>query len=149
MTIPAATRLLQSTVLAPELYLAFELGQARWKLGFTPGLGQRPRERTIPARDLERLVAEVARAKERFGLPPGTPVVSCYEAGRDGFWLHRRAGSGITRKWSGRSAAPLLIAGRLRRAGTRRVAAHCHDVIPPHRPNPPENLTASTDLAIF
>jgi len=89
MTIPAATRLLQSTVLAPELYLAFELGQARWKLGFTPGLGQRPRERTIPARDLERLVAEVARAKERFGLPPGTPVVSCYEAGRDGFWLHR------------------------------------------------------------
>ncbi len=89
MTIPAATRLLQSTVLAPELYLAFELGQARWKLGFTPGLGQRPRERTIPARDVERLVAEVARAKERFGLPPGTPVVSCYEAGRDGFWLHR------------------------------------------------------------
>ena len=89
MTIPAATRLLQSSVLVPELYLAFELGQARWKLGFTPGLGQRPRERTIPARDLERLVAEGARAKERFGLPPGTPVVSCYEAGRDGFWLHR------------------------------------------------------------
>ena len=89
MTITAGTRLVQSNVLVPELYLAFELGQARWKLGFTPGLGQRPRERTIPARDLERLVAEVARAKERFGLPPGTPVVSCYEAGRDGFWLHR------------------------------------------------------------
>ena len=59
MTIPAATRLLQSSVLAPELYLAFELGQARWKLGFTPGLGQRPRERTIPARDL-------ARRRRRF-----------------------------------------------------------------------------------
>jgi transposase len=27
--------------------------------------------------------------KERFGLSPETPVVSCYEAGRDGFWLHR------------------------------------------------------------
>ncbi len=89
MTTTAATRPQQSTALTPELYLAFELGQTRWKLGFTPGLGQRPRERTIPARDLERLVVEVARATERFGLPPATPVVSCYEAGRDGFWLHR------------------------------------------------------------
>src|SRR5262249_36199838 len=27
--------------------------------------------------------------KRRFNLPPTTPVISCYEAGRDGFWLHR------------------------------------------------------------
>jgi transposase len=32
-------------------------------------------------------VIQVARA--RFGLPPRTRVVSCYEAGRDGFWIHR------------------------------------------------------------
>ena len=25
----------------------------------------------------------------RFGLPAQAPVVSCYEAGRDGFWIHR------------------------------------------------------------
>jgi hypothetical protein len=31
------------------LYLAFELGNAQWKLGFTIGLGQQPRQRTIPA----------------------------------------------------------------------------------------------------
>ena len=29
------------------------------------------------------------RLPRRFGLPPETPVASCYEAGRDGFWLHR------------------------------------------------------------
>ena len=33
------------------LYLAFELGNKQWKLGFTIGLGQRPRERTIAAGD--------------------------------------------------------------------------------------------------
>lgn len=32
---------------------------------------------------------EIARALERFGLPPSTTVTSCYEAGRDGFGLHR------------------------------------------------------------
>jgi len=31
----------------------------------------------------------VAQAKKRFGLPETAPVVSCYEAGREGFWLHR------------------------------------------------------------
>jgi transposase len=73
----------------PVLYLAFELGQTRWKLGCTTGLGQRPRERTIAARDLRRAAEEIGRAKERFGLAPTAQVVSCYEAGRDGFWLHR------------------------------------------------------------
>jgi transposase len=32
---------------------------------------------------------EIAKAKQRFGLPEDAPVLSCYEAGRDGFWLHR------------------------------------------------------------
>ncbi len=45
--------------------------------------------RTIRARHLEALWDEVARAKKRFGLPEDTVVYSCYEAGRDGFWLHR------------------------------------------------------------
>jgi transposase len=35
------------------------------------------------------LLQEVAQAKKRFGLPDTAPVVSCYEAGREGFWLHR------------------------------------------------------------
>jgi hypothetical protein len=32
---------------------------------------------------------EIQQAKKRFGLPEAAPVLSCYEAGRDGFWLHR------------------------------------------------------------
>jgi transposase len=71
------------------LYVAFELGNQQWKLGFTIGIGQRPRRRTIPAGDLLGLEREVQLAKKRFGLAEMTRVVSCYEAGRDGFWLHR------------------------------------------------------------
>jgi transposase len=71
------------------LFLAFELGNAKWRLGFTIGPAQKPRERTIAARDTEALLREIALAKERFGLRAEAPVVSCYEAGRDGFWLHR------------------------------------------------------------
>ena len=72
-----------------QLYLSFELGEKDWTLGFTIGLGQEPRKRKIVARDLKALEQEIARAKQRFGLPDTAPVHSCYEAGRDGFWLHR------------------------------------------------------------
>ncbi len=71
------------------LYLAFDLGTPNWKLAFSIGLGQRPRERNAAARDLACLQKEISKAKKRFGLPESAPVVSCYEAGRDGFWLDR------------------------------------------------------------
>jgi transposase len=32
---------------------------------------------------------EIRRALQHFGLPADSRVVSCYEAGRDGFWIHR------------------------------------------------------------
>ena len=71
------------------LYLAFELSNQEWKLGFTVGLGQPARQRKIAAGDTTALKHEIALAKQRFGLPADAPVASCYEAGRDGFWLHR------------------------------------------------------------
>jgi transposase len=71
------------------LYLAFEPGNTEWKLGFTIGLGQSPRQRQIRAGDLIGLEQEIRRAKERFKLAPTARGLSCYEAGRDGFWLHR------------------------------------------------------------
>ena len=87
------TRVDQSTVSMNEqpvtVLLALELGDRTWKLGFTTGIGQRPRVRQIPAGAVDRLLAEVTRAKVRLGVPAAAPVVSCYEAGRDGFWLHR------------------------------------------------------------
>jgi transposase len=72
-----------------DLYLAFELGSKEWKLGFSVGFGQRPRERTIVAGDLCGMRREIERARRRFGLSDEVRVLSCYEAGRDGFWLHR------------------------------------------------------------
>lgn len=71
------------------LHMVLELSEKTWKLGFTTGLGQEPRLRDMPARAVVALEQEIKAAKERLGLPPETPVVSCYEAGRDGFWLHR------------------------------------------------------------
>jgi len=71
------------------LYLALELGWNTWKLAFTIGRGQKPRLKTIPARNPDVLLYEIKAAKKRFGLPEDTLVVSCYEAGRDGFWIDR------------------------------------------------------------
>jgi transposase len=71
------------------LYIAFELGSPNWKLAFTTGLGQEPRLRTVEARNTEAVEKEILAAKKRFKLSEDAPVVSCYEAGRDGFWLHR------------------------------------------------------------
>jgi transposase len=71
------------------LYVALELGWNTWKLAFTIGAGQKPRIRTIKARALDVLLAEIQAAKARFGLPEDAKVISCYEAGRDGFWLDR------------------------------------------------------------
>jgi len=81
----AATRPPTSSTLS----VAFELGNTEWKLAMTIDLESSPLVRTLPARDLLRLDAELVRAKAHFGLPLGAPVRSCYEAGRDGFWLHR------------------------------------------------------------
>jgi transposase len=71
------------------LHLAFELGVSEWKLGFATELGEKARIRVLPARDVKRLEREIAEAKRRLGLASTSPVRSCYEAGRDGFWLHR------------------------------------------------------------
>jgi transposase len=79
-TVPATT---------PALCMAIETGASEWKLYFSLGVGQHPRERTVPARRMDRLMAEVAQAKKHFRLAADAAVASCYEAGRDGFWLHR------------------------------------------------------------
>jgi transposase len=92
-----ATRNTQDTTTEGTLFVAFELSEKTWKLGFTTGHGQKPRERTVPARQQERVLDEIAHAKRRLGLPASAAVVRCYEAGREGFWLHRLLqGHGIT-----------------------------------------------------
>jgi transposase len=71
------------------LFVAFELGWNEWKLAFATTPADNPRLRSIAGRNTQALLQEIAKAKKRFGLPDDAPVYSCYEAGRDGFWLHR------------------------------------------------------------
>lgn len=90
MTMTRTNESTAPTITSPiNLLLAFELGERTWKLGFTVGMGQRPRMRQVPAGAMARVWAEIADAKARFKLAADTPVISCYEAGRDGFWIHR------------------------------------------------------------
>ena len=74
---------------AEVLYLAFELSHKKWKLGFNDGKAPQVRQVTIDCGDLERCRQEILKAKRRFGLDESATVRSCYEAGREGFWLHR------------------------------------------------------------
>jgi transposase len=74
----------------PEvLHLSFELSQKEWKLAFGVERSQKPRIRTVAAGDLKAVQQEIVAARQRFKLAEDARVVSCYEAGRDGFWLHR------------------------------------------------------------
>lgn len=84
-----ATREFHVTGIEQVLYVAFDLGQESWQVAMTVGLGQAPRMVSLLAGDRRRLTEEFARAKRRFGLPDDAVVRSCFEAGRDGFWLHR------------------------------------------------------------
>jgi transposase len=88
---PTATT--RPTAPVPTLHLALDLGNTTWKLAFATSIAHAPRLRTAPARDLGGLDAEIAAAKARFRLPADAPVVVCYEAGRDGFWIQRALGA--------------------------------------------------------
>jgi transposase len=74
---------------AADLFLAFELSRKTWKLGFSDGRSAAVREVSVEAGDLEEVGRQIEKAKLRFGLAKSAQVHSCYEAGREGFWLHR------------------------------------------------------------
>jgi transposase len=105
----------------PVLYLAFELANRSRKLAFSTGLGQKPRIRDVPARDLEALEREISKARERFRLPERIPVISCYEAGRDGFWIDRYLASLAGRHNLVVDSASIDVKRRHRRVKTDRI----------------------------
>ena len=71
------------------LYVSFELAAREWKLALTSGFGVKPWIRRVSAGDLAAVARMVREGRRRLGLAETTPVISCYEAGRDGFWIHR------------------------------------------------------------
>lgn len=82
------TRSTELTAATP-LLMALELGSTKWTLGFTTRIAEATRIRRINAGDMPALEKEMLLAKTRLALPLDAPVASCYEAGRDGFWIHR------------------------------------------------------------
>lgn len=76
-------------IAATPLLMALELGSTKWTIGFTTRSAEAPRIRSVKAGDMVALEKEMLLAKARLALPLDAPVASCYEAGRDGFWIHR------------------------------------------------------------
>jgi len=114
----AAAHRVEGNANAAVLYMALELSNTTWKVVF--GDGARRRQVAVPAGELVKLQQAVAEAKERFGLASSTRVLSCYEAGRDGFWLHRHLRSvGIENEVVDSSS--IEVSRRLRRAKTDRL----------------------------
>lgn len=71
---------------ANTLFMAMELSKQNWRLCF--GDGKNKRQVVVSAGNRAELIAAISLAKKKFGMDDQCPVVSCYEAGRDGFWIH-------------------------------------------------------------
>ncbi len=75
------------TIKNDRLYIALELSNTKWKIAF--GNGFKIRLKSIAARDVEQFKLELANSRKHFGMSDDVPIYCCYEAGRDGFWIHR------------------------------------------------------------
>ena len=72
------------------VYVAIELSKAKWKLGIVLPGSEKMSRFTIAGGDLAALAARLAAARAKAERCCKTVrIVSCYEAGFDGHWLHR------------------------------------------------------------
>ena len=71
-----------------ELYMSFELADKTWKLTISDGR-RGPSRYTVDDGDTIAVLECLSKARARCGLSAECKVHSCYEAGRDGWWLHR------------------------------------------------------------
>jgi transposase len=72
----------------PVLYMAIETSATKWRLAFSRG-GKRIIGGEVSPGDKDTLLFKIEVARKRFELPEDAEIVSCYEAGQDGFWIHR------------------------------------------------------------
>jgi transposase len=71
-----------------DLFVSFELGDKQWKLSIGDGRHGIYRYR-VAAGSKAAVLDCIVKAGARLGTPAHATVHSCYEAGRDGWWLHR------------------------------------------------------------
>jgi transposase len=107
-----------------KLFVALELGQATWVVALHSPIADKISIYRIEGGDTDQLMAliEKKRVQAARRLGRAAQVVSCYEAGRDGFWLHRFL---IRRGIDNRvlDSASILVDRRARRAKTDRLDA--------------------------
>jgi transposase len=110
------------SVVEPVVYVAFELGKKSWTLAVTSGMAVTPLVRTVRAGDFAAVERVIGEARQRLPVPATARVMSCYEAGRDGFWIHRALDA---RGYANRvvDSASIEVNRRARRRKTDRIDA--------------------------
>ena len=106
------------------LFVALELSRATWRVALHSPIANKVSQHRLDGGDADGLLALITRkrgqAEEKLGRP--VRVVCCFEAGYDGFWLHRwLCARGIENRVL--DAASLLVNRRARRAKTDRLDA--------------------------
>jgi transposase len=80
--------LINDTSVVAMLYMALELSSSKWLVAISDG-ERAASQHTLRGGDVGALLQLIEKAKKRCNLQGAVRVHSCYEAGRDGFWLHR------------------------------------------------------------
>ncbi len=73
------------------IYVAIELSKKSWLVGIQDPMSKKISQHKLDPGDAEGLVALIGRKRQALAHKLGKEVrvLSCYEAGYDGFWLHR------------------------------------------------------------
>jgi transposase len=106
------------------LYVALELSKSSWLVALNAPGSNKISKHPVTGGDLAGLLALIERARTAAEARAGRPVrvVSCYEAGYDGFWLHRAlTGAGIENRVLDPASIP--VDRRRRRAKTDNTAS--------------------------
>jgi transposase len=106
------------------LYIAFELSKNTWVLAIKSPLSDKISQYQIAGGDTKAVLEQIQRARARVAhaLGEAVEVISCYEAGRDGFWLDRLLSEHAICNHV-IDAASIHVSRRARRAKTDRLDA--------------------------
>src|ERR1700745_3969626 len=101
---------------------AIELSKQSWVIGFITPLSSRISRRILSGGDWKGLLELIEEVRARVSRQMGRPVevMSCYEAGYDGFWLHRQLEAHGVRNYV-IDPASLQVDRRMRRVKTDRI----------------------------
>jgi hypothetical protein len=97
---------------------------AGWVIAFNPPLSEKISRRTLKGCDWKGLLELIEEVRARVSRETGRAVeaISCYEAGYDGFWLHRQLEAHGIRNYV-IDPASLQVDRRARRVKTDRIDA--------------------------